>query len=165
MSDLSGITNQSTNANSKTSNTTSTNTNNSTASKAASATSGSLDKDAFLQLLVTQMQYQDPLNPSSNTEYMSQLAQFSSLEQMQNLNQTNQNTSAQSLVGSYVIMKTTDATGSENYVSGLVDFVTMVEGKAKLSINGKYYDYADLDSVVDVDYIAAMAGSDSDSKS
>ena len=41
-----------------------------------------LGKDAFLQLLVTQMQYQDPLDPQDNSEYLSQLAQFSALEQM-----------------------------------------------------------------------------------
>ncbi|MBQ9377270.1 MAG: flagellar biosynthesis protein FlgD [Schwartzia sp.] len=45
----------------------------------------SLDKDAFLKLLVTQMQYQDPLNPQDNAEYVAQLAQFSSLEQMTNV--------------------------------------------------------------------------------
>ena len=43
-----------------------------------------LDKDAFLQLLVTQMQYQDPLDPQDNSEYVAQLA-FSSLEQMTNV--------------------------------------------------------------------------------
>ena len=44
-----------------------------------------LDKDAFLQLLVTQMQYQDPLDPQDKSEYVAQLAQFSSLEQMTNV--------------------------------------------------------------------------------
>ncbi len=42
----------------------------------------SLGKDAFLQLLVTQLRHQDPLNPDNNTQYIAQLAQFSSLEQM-----------------------------------------------------------------------------------
>jgi flagellar basal-body rod modification protein FlgD len=46
----------------------------------------SLDKDDFLQLLVTQMQQQDPLNPQDPTEFMAQLTQYSSLEQMINLN-------------------------------------------------------------------------------
>ena len=46
-------------------------------------TGSALDKDDFLMLLVTQMKYQDPLEPESNTEYVAQLAQFSSLEQMQ----------------------------------------------------------------------------------
>ena len=63
--------------------------------KAADATSGTsttreinkeLDRDAFLQLLVFQLQNQDPLSPTDNTQMMAQLAQFSSLEQMNNLN-------------------------------------------------------------------------------
>jgi len=50
------------------------------------AGSQSLDKEAFLKLLVTQLQNQDPLSPMDNTTFLAQLAQFSSLEQMQNLN-------------------------------------------------------------------------------
>lgn len=45
-----------------------------------------LNKDAFLQLMVTQMQNQDPMNPTDNAQMLAQLAQFSSLEQMNNLN-------------------------------------------------------------------------------
>ncbi len=44
-----------------------------------------LDKDAFLQLLVAEMQNQDPLQPTTNTEYISQFATFSELEEMQNM--------------------------------------------------------------------------------
>lgn len=57
------------------------------ASQKTSSTSSNstMGKDAFLQLLVTQMQYQDPLDPQDNSEYLSQLAQFSALEQMSNV--------------------------------------------------------------------------------
>jgi flagellar basal-body rod modification protein FlgD len=56
---------------------------------ASSATkSKSLDKDAFLRLLTTQLQHQDPLNPADSTEFSAQLAQFSSLEQLSNVNAT-----------------------------------------------------------------------------
>lgn len=67
-----------------------------TTTKAADSESGSnsvlgaatneLGKDSFLQLLVLQMQNQDPLEPTDNTEMIAQLAQFSALEQMNNLN-------------------------------------------------------------------------------
>lgn len=53
--------------------------------------SNSLGKDAFLQLLVTQLQHQDPTQPMDNTEYIAQLAQFSSLEQMQNMTKAIEN--------------------------------------------------------------------------
>ena len=47
-----------------------------------------LDRDAFMKLLVTQLRSQDPLNPMEDREFISQMAQFSSLEQMQNLNES-----------------------------------------------------------------------------
>jgi flagellar basal-body rod modification protein FlgD len=48
--------------------------------------SSSMGKDAFLRLLITQLQHQDPLNPADSTEFTAQLAQFSSLEQLSNIN-------------------------------------------------------------------------------
>ena len=85
--------------------------------KKEGATSG-LDKEAFLQLLVAQMQYQDPLEPMDNTEYVSQLATFSQLEATQNLADTVTYGMANDLVGKYVILNTDMGT-----VSGRVDYV------------------------------------------
>ncbi|MDR7856267.1 flagellar hook capping FlgD N-terminal domain-containing protein [Tissierella sp.] len=61
--------------------------NNSNTNKTKTA-KNDLDKDAFLRLLTTQLSNQDPLNPMEDREFIAQLAQFSSLEQMQTLNKT-----------------------------------------------------------------------------
>ncbi|MCD6186023.1 MAG: flagellar hook assembly protein FlgD [Deltaproteobacteria bacterium] len=53
----------------------------------AATESNEMDKDAFLELLVTQLQYQDPLNPMDSTAFTAQLAEFSSLEQLNNVNE------------------------------------------------------------------------------
>lgn len=54
----------------------------------ATKSNSDLDKDAFLKLMIAQLQNQDPLEPLDGTDYSAQLAQFSSLEQMQNMNDT-----------------------------------------------------------------------------
>jgi flagellar basal-body rod modification protein FlgD len=53
----------------------------------SSASQDTLGRDAFLNLLVTQLQHQDPTQPQADGEFLAQLAQFSSLEQLQSLNQ------------------------------------------------------------------------------
>lgn len=122
----------------------------------SSSSNNTLGKDAFLQLLVTQMKYQDPLNPSSDTEYIAQLATFSQLEQMQNLNATNSNSQAFGLVGKTVVVKTTDAAGNTKYVDGVVDFVTVSNGTAKLAIGDNLYTMDQLVEVYDDKYILSL---------
>lgn len=112
-----------------------------------------LGKDAFLQLLVCQMQHQDPLQPSTDTEYISQLATFSQLEQLQNLNASYENTQAFSLVGKSVVLKTSGEGEKLAYVSGTVDFINMSGKKVKLSVNGSLYDLNQLYSVIDEQYL------------
>ena len=97
--------------------------------KKEGATSG-LDKEAFLQLLVAQMQYQDPLEPMDNTEYVSQLATFSQLEATQNLADTVTYGMANDLVGKYVILNTDMGT-----VSGRVDYVMYENGEILLAVD------------------------------
>lgn len=124
--------------------------------KNTSKTNGSnMDKDAFLQLLVAQMKYQDPLEPTSNTEFISQYAQFSQVEQMQNMAGSMDLSRASALVGQEVYIKTTTSAGETKYVQGKVDYVVYENGKAYLSIDESLYSLDDLDSVVDKEYQAA----------
>ena len=114
-----------------------------------------MDKEAFLQLLVAQMKYQDPLEPTSNTEYISQYAQFSQVEQMQNMSSSMDLQRASSLVGKEVYIKTTTSSGDTKLVQGRVDYVSYENNKAYLYINEQKYSIDDLDSVVDADYLDA----------
>lgn len=124
-------------------------------SRAASSDNNGMDKDAFLQLLVAQMKYQDPLEPTSNTEYISQYAQFSQVEQMQNMASSMDLQRASQLVGEMVRVKTTSSSGDTNYVEGKVDYVAYENGKAYVSINESLYSIDDLDTVVDQEYLEA----------
>lgn len=114
-----------------------------------------MDKDAFLQLLVAQMKYQDPLQPTSNTEYISQYAQFSQVEQMNNMSASMDLQRASQLVGKDVYVKTTTSSGATQYVQGKVDYVVFENNKAYLAINESLYSIDDLDTVHDPAYLAA----------
>lgn len=123
--------------------------------KASENTTSGLGKEAFLQLLVAQMQYQDPLQPTENTEYIAQLATFSQLEATQNLEDTVNHSMGNDLVGKYVILNTTTASGASTTVAGKVDYVMYENGNVYLSVNDKLYSMADLDTVADSDYYEA----------
>ena len=112
-----------------------------------------LGKEDFLMLLVTQIQYQDPLEPADNTEFVAQLAQFSALEQMSNLNTTANNNTAYSLVGKEVLVREVTSTGEYNEVQGRVDYVTLKNGEAYVTINGQDFAYDDIVKVIDQDYL------------
>jgi flagellar basal-body rod modification protein FlgD len=128
--------------------------------------SGDLDKEAFLQLLVTQMKYQDPLEPTDNTEYVSQLATFSELEQMTNLVASSDLTRASQLVGQYVTVKEkNETTGEETIIGGKVDSVTVENGKGYLNIGDDKYSIDKLDSVVDEKYLNAYELADNFTRS
>lgn len=117
-----------------------------------SASGNSMDKEAFLQLLVAQMKYQDPLEPTSNTEYISQYATFSELEQMQNMSANMTLSRASELVGKEVIIESTSESGKTTTVQGQVESVSYQANKAYLSIDGTLYSIDDVVQVVDDEY-------------
>lgn len=110
---------------------------------------GQLGQNSFLQLLVTQLQYQNPLQPQSNTQFISQLAQFTSLEQMTNvateaaqtvsavqkLGGTSQLSAAMGLLGDTVNVLTT----SGQSATGAVTSVANQSGNITVTVNGQSY--------------------------
>ena len=125
----------------------------STAEKKETRGTTDLGYDAFLQLLIAEMQHQDPLEPTTNTEWISQMATFSQLEELQSLSKTTENSQIFSLVGQNVIISTEDTSGNTVLKSGLVDFISMSGGTAKFSVNGELYSLNQLYSVVDGEYL------------
>ena len=124
--------------------------------KSTADANSSLDKDAFLQLLVAQMKYQDPLEPTSNTEYISQFTTFSELEQMQNMSSSMDLQRASNLVGQYVLINhESEVTGEASQVMGKVDYVFYEGGKPYLHVNNGDYTMDELDSIIDASYFAA----------
>ena len=119
----------------------------------------SLDVNDFLQLLVAQMQYQDPLEPTDNTQYIAQMATFTQVEATKEMNDNTLQDMASNLVGKQVIMTTTQ--NSNGYIGGTVDYWETINGTVYLGIGGKLYDIADLDTVMDKDYFDKWKGNGS----
>ncbi len=115
------------------------------------------DKDAFMQILVAQMKYQDPLEPTSNTEYISQYATFTQVEQLSNMANAMSLSRASEMVGKTVTISQSDSdTGQKKEVQGVVDYVTYSGNKAYLNINGVGYDIEDVTEVLDSNYTNAL---------
>ena len=101
-------------------------------------TSGVLGKDEFLKILIAQLQNQDPTSPMDNGEFISQMAQFSALEQMQQLNTSFQYSQAYSLIGKTVSASITGDSGTTQTISGVVSGVRTFNDIPYLCINGDY---------------------------
>lgn len=111
-------------------------------------TSGSndLDKNAFLQLLVTQLRCQDPLEPMDDREFIAQLAQFSSLEQLQNMNSNlgffmdlTILQQASNLVG-----KEVDVYGGDEDITGIITEVRFTNKGPMIVIDDEEYPLTDI---------------------
>ena len=143
----------------------------STIGAAAGLPSQALDKTAFMELLVAQLKNQDPLEPASNEEFIGQLANFSSLEQLENLNdnfmtmvllnQSNallgQMTEGSALIGQSV--NWLDPTTGEGG-TGVVESVKIIDGTAFLKVGGQDVALVDVTEVLGASEPETPAGDD-----
>ena len=115
--------------------------------KDAAENNSQLKMDDFLQLLTSQITNQDPLEPMKDTEFISQMANIASLEQMQQFTQgfskfadSHGEMLAQSYLGNHVIISS-----NNREVSGVVDAVDKLDdGSIKLIVDGETYDPSDV---------------------
>ena len=106
-----------------------------------------LGQDDFLQLLVTQMRNQDPLSPMKDTEFIAQMAQFTSLEQTKQMSadmaEMRSQTSFQQGIG-LLNQQVTVKVGEGSPVTGIVTELKVVEGEPQLLINSTFYALQDV---------------------
>ncbi|HEY1790754.1 MAG TPA: flagellar hook capping FlgD N-terminal domain-containing protein [Verrucomicrobiae bacterium] len=114
-------------------------------SDAISGPQQTLTQNNFLQLLVAQMENQDPLQPQSDTEMASQMAQFTSLTQTTAMSSSLSSMQANSLIGSTVILQEPN---SKQTTSGVVQSVVLgaesSDGSPQIVVNGTAYDLSQI---------------------
>lgn len=96
-----------------------------------------LGQEDFLQLLVTQMTQQDPMNPMKDTEFIAQMASFSALEQNKAMASDMAQLRASNLLGATVMLQ--DDSSYTGYWSGVVSAVAIEKGKPMLLVEGKFF--------------------------
>ncbi len=116
-----------------------------------------LGKDEFLKLLITELQHQDPTNPMQDREFIAQMAQFSTLEQMLNFNKNMEKLlsgvsfqSSFNLLGLNVQIQdksNMDTEGNPIFISGKVESVLKNENEILVRVNGENYPISDITSV------------------
>lgn len=99
----------------------------------------SLNMDDFLKLMVAQLQNQDMNNTADTSEYTSQMAQFSMVQALTELNDLTKTTYSVSLVGKDVTLAENNADGSLKVVTGTVDGVNLYNGDAQIIVGGVSY--------------------------
>lgn len=115
----------------------------------ATGQSQELGRDDFLKILLTQLQNQDPTKPMEDKEFIAQMAQFSSLEQMTNISRGFQemNTLLSSNQALQVLGRTVEVRQGDQLVRGTVSGVTS-GASPQITVNDKTYDFSDLMRVV-----------------
>ena len=122
-----------------------------TAQQTEAPTTGmkTLDQGDFLKLISVQMQAQDPMNPMKDTDFIAQMANFTSLEQMKTLSASfatfiadQRSVDAQSFLGKTVTLLSTEGT-----VTGQVSGITFEDGEPRIKVGDKSYDPAMITSI------------------
>ncbi|HUA39696.1 MAG TPA: flagellar hook capping FlgD N-terminal domain-containing protein [Candidatus Sulfopaludibacter sp.] len=115
-------------------------TSNTGSSDSVSGPQQTLNQNDFLQLLVTQMENQDPLDPQSDTQMAAEMAQFSSLQENTAMAGSLSALQANSLVGSTVTLQTGPQTTVSGTVSGVLLGSASSDGTPQIVVNGTAYD-------------------------
>ncbi|KAF5080043.1 hypothetical protein LNN31_05045 [Acetobacterium wieringae] len=102
-------------------------------------TGTSMDMDDFLKLMVAQLQNQDMNNTADTSQYTTQMAQFSMVQALTELNEMTKTVYSMSLIGKEITLAENASDGSLHVVAGTVDGVNLYNGDAQVIVNGVSY--------------------------
>lgn len=103
---------------------------------AVKKSNSSMDTESFIKILAAQLRYQDPTDPVKASEYVSQLAQISSLSELEGVNTGVNNNSAYSMIGKTATYSVTDSAGTTTTGSGIVNSVSISGSNTTLDVGG-----------------------------
>lgn len=98
-----------------------------------------LNVQDFFTLMAAQLQNQSMYDTVDNTQFIAQMAQFSSLTQMTELNSAMQSNTAVSMIGKYVSISSLDEAGNQKITEGYVEQVSYKDGIPYLMVDGGFY--------------------------
>lgn len=113
-------------------------------------TSNGLGMQDFLNLIIAQMTNQDPMSPMEDTEFISQMAQFSSLQAMTDLREMSMQGQAANLIGKNVIVADYDSKGQLVKDEGVVQKVVLYNGSVGIYVNDKEYGFSNIMEITEV---------------
>src|SRR6202012_669328 len=118
-----------------------------TSSDTISGPQQTLNQNDFLQLLVSQMENQDPVNPQSDTQMAAQMAQFTSLQQSSAMSGSLAMLQANSLIGSTVTIQVNPQTTTSGIVQSVQTGASSTDGTPQILVNGTPYDISQVTSI------------------
>ncbi|OHD67282.1 MAG: hypothetical protein A2W19_02420 [Spirochaetes bacterium RBG_16_49_21] len=135
---------------------------NKTVNRGRAGNKGEMGKDSFMKLLITQLKYQDPTRPMEDREFIAQMAQFSALEQMTEINKeiTALAKSTRSAEAFSLLGKRVDALSSatNRRVTGIVSSIRYLDDEQVLMVGGQEIRMGDIHAVHNVEPEAAKTG-------
>lgn len=107
----------------------------------------SLSVNDFLNLMITQLTNQDFTNPVDDTQYLAQMAQFSTMQEMADLCKYSKQNYVMSMLGKEVTVSSNNIGGGSSAETGVVEKIAIEDNKYKVYVNGQAYDMSKVSQI------------------
>lgn len=126
---------------------------------------GDLSVNDFFDMMINQLTNQDFMNPVDDTQYLAQMAQFATMQEMMDLCQYSKQNYAMSMLGKEVTLGKNMIGGSTDTITGVIEKIALVDDEYKIYVDGKPYDLSKVSQISTGNTESNISGTDSDSDS